>query len=316
MMIGKRICLTALTLVTILLLGGWTSLSSLTALEVFDRQEPDGVYRVGDHLVKAEPQLEPDMLEHAAGVFQSVYDACLAESGENTWLAVIPGKHAFLAGDRPSLDYREMADAIAAQAPFLETIDLTGVLTLENYYRTDVHWKQETLLPVAQHLASAMGVPLTGEGWTVQTFTEDFRGSYLKDHDLPIPPDTLCYLTSPVLEGCTVTCYDLMGRPQPGVVCDKRKANGQNPYDLYLSGPQGLMTLENPGAATDKELILFRDSFGSSLAPLLAESYAKITLVDLRYLPSYLLGDYVDFHGQDVLFLYSSLLLNNSLALR
>ena len=48
----------------------------------------------------------------------------------------------------------------------------------------------------------------------------------------------------------------------------------------------------------------------------LAESYAKITLVDLRYLPSYLLGDYVDFHGQDVLFLYSSLLLNNSLALR
>ena len=316
MMTGKRICLTALTLVTILLLGGWTSLSSLTALEVFDRQEPDGVYRVGDHLVKAEPQLEPDMLEHAAGVFQSVYDACLAESGENTWLAVIPGKHAFLAGDRPSLDYREMADAIAAQAPFLETIDLTGVLTLENYYRTDVHWKQETLLPVAQHLASAMGVPLTGEGWTVQTFTEDFRGSYLKDHDLPIPPDTLCYLTSPVLEGCTVTCYDLMGRPQPGVVCDKRKANGQNPYDLYLSGPQGLMTLENPGAATDKELILFRDSFGSSMAPLLLPAYSRVTLVDLRYLKSDFLDQFIDFHGQDVLFLYGTTLLNESYTLK
>lgn len=316
MMTGKRICLTALTLVTVLLLGGWTSLSSLTALEVFDRQEPDGVYRVGDHLVKAEPRLEPAMLAHAAGVFRSVYDACLAESGGKIWLAVIPSKHAFLAGDRPSLDYWEMADAITAQAPFLEAIDLTGVLTLEDYYRTDVHWRQEELLPVARHLASAMGVPFTGVGYTVQTFTEDFRGVDLRGRDLPIPPESLCYLTGPALEGTTVTCYDLMGRPRPGVVYDKAAAWGREPYDLFLSGPQGLMTLENPGAATDRELILFRDSFGSSLAPLLAESYAKITLVDLRYLPSYLLGDYVDFHGQDVLFLYSSHLLNNSLSLR
>ena len=315
-MVLKRICLMAFTLVSVLLLGGWTSLSSLTALEVFDRQEPDGLYRVGAHLVQAEPRLEPDMLDHAAGKFQTIYQDYLAASGCRTYLAVIPGKHAFLAGDRPSLDYREMADYLTEKAPFLENIDLTGVVTLADYYRTDVHWKQEELLDVAQFLGDAMGVPITGEDYTAVTLSEDFRGGYLDHQDLPIPPDAIRYLTSPDLAGCTVTCWDLLGRPQQGMVYDAVKARQRYLYDLYLSGPQGLMTLENPNAATDKELILFRDSFGSSLAPLLAQGSAKITLVDLRYMASFLLGEYMDFHGQDVLFLYSSLLLNNSLSLK
>ena len=73
-----------------------------------------------------------------------------------------------------------------------------------------------------------------------------------------------------------------------------------------------LLRLENPNAETDRELIVFRDSFGSSLMPLLAEAYASITLVDIRYLPAARLGTLLDFHGQDVLFLYSVPVLNNS----
>ena len=67
---------------------------------------------------------------------------------------------------------------------------------------------------------------------------------------------------------------------------------------------------------TEKELILFRDSFGSSIAPLLVEGYSKITIVDIRYVQSEYLGNFIKFEDQDVLFLYSTMLLNNSLALR
>ena len=74
-----------------------------------------------------------------------------------------------------------------------------------------------------------------------------------------------------------------------------------------------MLRLENPNATTDRELILFRDSFGSSLAPLLAEDYAAIILIDIRYIPPQQLGKYVDFAGKDVLFLYSSLVLNKNL---
>ena len=37
-----------------------------------------------------------------------------------------------------------------------------------------------------------------------------------------------------------------------------------------------------------------------------------MTLVDVRYIPSAMLDRFIDFHGQDVLFLYSTLVLNNS----
>ena len=61
---------------------------------------------------------------------------------------------------------------------------------------------------------------------------------------------------------------------------------------------------------------MFRDSFGSSLAPLLAGSYRKITLIDLQYISSDLLESYVCFQEQDVLFLYSALIWNQSGTIR
>ena len=85
---------------------------------------------------------------------------------------------------------------------------------------------------------------------------------------------------------------------------------------MFLSGSLSLITIENPNATTDKELVIFRDSFGSSIAPLLVEGYAKITLVDIRYITSDLVGRFIDFENQDVLFLYSTLVLNNSVTLK
>lgn len=101
-----------------------------------------------------------------------------------------------------------------------------------------------------------------------------------------------------------------------GSVYDLEKLSGLDPYDVYLSGSQALLTIENPNAATDKELLLFRDSFGSSLAPLLAQGYKTIRLVDIRYVSSALLEQYLSFKGQDVLFAYSTLILNSSSSLK
>ena len=69
-------------------------------------------------------------------------------------------------------------------------------------------------------------------------------------------------------------------------------------------------------ARTDRELVIFRDSFASSLAPLLLEGYSRVTLVDIRYLSPAQLGRYLTFTDQDVLFLYSTGVLNNSSTLK
>ena len=63
---------------------------------------------------------------------------------------------------------------------------------------------------------------------------------------------------------------------------------------------------------TEKELIIFRDSYGSSLAPLLIPYYSKITLIDLRYINYDIVANLTDFEHKDVLFIYSAQVINNS----
>ena len=128
--------------------------------------------------------------------------------------------------------------------------------------------------------------------------------------------DTLTYLTSPTLHQCYTVVYDQMGRPQRGKVYEVAYGHKNYPYVMFLSGSKGLIQLTNLKAPSDKNLILFRDSFGSSIAPYFLEQYREITLVDIRYLSPERLGKLLDFTDCDVLFLYSSLVLNNSETLK
>ena len=89
-----------------------------------------------------------------------------------------------------------------------------------------------------------------------------------------------------------------------------------DPYEMYLSGSKSLIHIENPSAKSDKQLILFRDSFGSSIAPYFTDSYQSIYLVDIRYIHPNVLGNLIDFSDSDVLFLYSTLILNHSNTLK
>ena len=111
------------------------------------------------------------------------------------------------------------------------------------------------------------------------------------------------------IRDCTV--YDYQNN-RTGTVYDMERAMGKDPYEMFLSGSLSLITMENPYAQSGRELVLFRDSFGSSIAPLLLSGYSRITLVDIRYIQPDYLGQFIDFENCDVLFLYSSLVLNNS----
>ena len=99
-------------------------------------------------------------------------------------------------------------------------------------------------------------------------------------------------------------------------VYDKSKINSWDLYDIYLGGAKGLPTIYNNLASSDDELIVFRDSYGSSLVPLLISSYKKIIVIDTRYISSNILDNYVEFKGQDVLFLYSVSTINNSFTVK
>ena len=126
-------------------------------------------------------------------------------------------------------------------------------------------------------------------------------------------PEELYILQNELLDQCTVT-NPVTG--EQSKVYNMDKLTSPDLYDVYLSGAQPILTIQNPAGKPDKELVIFRDSYGSSLAPLLLQDYSRITLVDIRYIHPDQVGEYVTFASQDVLFLYSALILNNGRSLK
>ena len=279
---------------------------------LFRQGDNNGVYLQGGYASKLEYPLNEDSLQRAAQVFKKVYDKYLTES--RVYLSIIPDKNAFMAesGGYPAIDYARFVDMMTHSTPFMEYIPIDQLLELEDYYRTDTHWRQERIVDVAAHLGEAMGAELKGE-YNEAVLDKPFYGVYCGQAALPLPAESLYYLINEVLEGCSV--YDHETGRYIGVY-DLEKAGGQDPYEIFLSGSKSLLTIENPACDNGKELIVFRDSFGSSIVPLLVEGYSAVTVVDIRYISSDMLGRFVDFHGQDVLFLYSTLVLNNSVTLK
>jgi len=291
-------------------------LKAVTQLGVFRQKANNDIYIADGYVAKMEYPMNPYMLENAVKKFRYIYETYLAEFDGKIYLSLIPDKSFFLAKPNGylSMDYNAFFDYMQKNTKdFMQYIDLSGILSVEDYYKTDTHWKQENLIKdggVAQTIAEAMGNNLT---WKYEEKVSEtpFYGVYYGQSALPLEPDQMIYLQNDMLDACTVTSYS-NGKPVDKSVYDLSKLEGRDPYEMFLSGSEPLLVVENPNAVTVKELVVFRDSFGSSLIPLLIESYSKVTIIDIRYMSSSIIGEFVDFTHQDVLFLYSTLVLNSS----
>lgn len=286
------------------------TLKSLAVYYAFAQSDNNGIVLEDGYAAKLEYPLNEDSLAYAANRFAYIYDRYLADKDMDIYLSIVPDKSYFLSdsGKYPAMDYEKLFSDMQVQMPYATYLDIVGTLDISDYYKTDTHWRQEKLTDTASVLANGMGVTLSGQ-YTVETLNHPFYGVYYGQSALPLPAETIYYLTNDTLNACLATNHEAN---TTGGLYDMEKAVGKDPYEMFLSGSLPLVTIENPNAKTDRELIIFRDSFGSSIAPLLAEGYSTVTLIDIRYLRADFLDRFVTFDQQDVLFLYSTLVLNNS----
>ena len=286
------------------------TVKALFHTHLLGQRDNNGIYIAEGYAAKQEYPLDSDSLRHAAERFTWVYEKYLTDSDVS--FAIVPDKGQYLAEDSGhlTLDYGEMADFFRQELPWADHIDLLDSLDFDDYYRTDTHWRQEKLFDAAKILCDALNVTAPDPAdYTLTAVDRPFYGVYYGQAALPMEPDTLYLLESRLLSDCAVYDHE---SGKTGTVYDRTKLEGKDLYDVFLSGPRSLLTIVNPNAKTDRELIVFRDSFGSAMIPLVLTDYAKVTAVDIRYLQPAMLERFVDFNGQDVLFLYSTLVLNNS----
>ena len=290
---------------------GFRTLNAYLTYYLLGKKDNNGIYLHDGYAAKMEYPLNEASIENAVARFTELYEQYLTDC--DVRFALVPDKSYYLAEEAGalSLDYDALYARMAQALPWAELIDLRSSLSIEDYYRTDTHWRQEKILPAAQVIAESLGV--TVPEFEQKQIDRPFYGVYYGQAALPMEPDVLYYLTNEVLENCTVKIHD---NGQTAQVLDQTKLDSKDLYDVFLSGGAAVLQITNPAGTEGKELIVFRDSFGSSMVPLLLCDYETVWVLDTRYVAPAMLGHFVEFADQDVLFLYSTLILNSSSALR
>ena len=252
--------------------------------------------------------------------YNHIYDTMLKD-GPNVYFSIIPDKNYFIAKENgyPAIDYEALINKFNTELNSnIKYIDLFDSLSIDDYYSTDIHWRQEKIEDVVNKLATEMKFE-TGNAEYTENKLEGFYGVYYGQSALPMSSEDLIYYTQNN-DGIKVKLldekYSVQGitKFEETEMYNVEKYTGTDPYDIFLHGAKQLIVIENENANTDRELVIFRDSFTSSLAPLLVESYAKITLIDLRYITNiFITEEMVQFkENQDVLILNCVDVLNSA----
>ena len=243
--------------------------------------------------------------------YNKLYDKYLKDL--NVYYTIVPDKKYFIAEENgyPHIDYEKFESLVCDNMnENMIYVDLFDTLEIDDYYKTDKHWRQEKLDKVVDKLSESMKFTTTDN--YEEKVLEKFYGFYYGASALPIDSEKLVYKTNETLENAKVYYYVIDNENSTNTVIKLKKIKTKvyneedyknvDPYDIFLGGSKDFITIENENANTDKELYIFRDSFGSSLAPLLVDGYKKITILDLRYIYSKIFKNYVKFKpGSDVL---------------
>lgn len=293
---------------------GFRSIKSLNHIYVFRQKDNNDVYIVDGYVSKIDYPLSEKAMNNAISKFSSIYRTYIDGTDAKVYYSIIPDKNCFLAEKNgyPSYSLSEMEEYMSKKLSNMTYINISDELSVDDFYYTDTHWKQENIGDVAKVLSKEMGVVLEAEYEKV-ALDNPFYGVYYGQLGLPIKPDNITYLNHKKFEDCIIINHET---GKEITMYNMEKAKGRDPYEMFLSGSISVITIENPNATTNKELVIFRDSFGSSLSPLLVEGYSKITMIDARYINERMIGYYVDFDNQDVLFIHSSSVINNQTAFK
>ena len=150
------------------------------------------------------------------------------------------------------------------------------------FYRTDHHWTADGAFAAYEMYMRAEGhEPLPRDAFYHHT-VKGYYGSTRSRSALWLTPSDTLTIDEPIGCDVTVTFSDREGTFSDLFFYEHLKEYDW--YPLFLDGNHPITVIENRAAASDAPVLLMvKDSFGNTLAPLLVPSYRTIVMVDPRY---------------------------------
>ena len=298
---------------------GLIKLKALTELAQF-KNENNGIIRgregyLFEKLIKTEQQLE----KNEAAIVNFVKD-----TDREINVCIIPNSFEIitdkLPAPFPNISEQERISLFYDRLKVMgnvHTIDMYDVLNAHKdeyiYYRTDHHWTTQGAYYGYSRLCDEMGLdPVDIKSIDgLKKEVDGFLGTYYsKYRGAFIQPDTLTYYD------IAVKGYKA-GKDNYDSLYDTSKLEVYDKYAMFMHGNEGLSIVDSVGVndseedgmhnieSTEKELMIFKDSYSNCLIPFLTYDYDRITVVDLRYYAdpvSSLLDEHRD---ADILLIYN-----------
>ena len=276
-------------------------------IDLLTKNNYNKLYLYKDYIIEETYPLNKESILNVTNKINNIKRTYLNDTN-NIYYSIVPDKNYFANGDNLKLDYNELKNIMNSNLD-IKYIDIFNELSLEDYYKTDTHWKEEKLSKVVNKLSKEMNFNINNN-YNFKRIS-DFNGTYSSRIVRKDIKDEIYILDN--VNDMNVYNYETNGYEK---IYDLTKLNSFDKYNVYLSGSVSLLKIESMNTSSNKELIVFRDSYGSSLIPLMVDGYKSITVVDTRYISSSMLSNYIDFNNKDILFLYSTLLINDSFTLK
>lgn len=172
------------------------------------------------------------------------------------------------------------------------------------YYRTDHHWTTDGAFLAYQKACEVMGLPVkTADDFKIDTVSDSFNGTlYSKSGVRNILPDSI--KTYSIGKITDFSVYDGKKTTNYPNLYFQEFLSQKDKYSYFLGTNQPLVTIHT-ASKSGKRLLVFKDSYAHSLAPLFAADYSEISLVDMRYINGGLTKIVNPAQFDDVLFVYS-----------
>lgn len=277
--------------------------------KVLNKLDNNGIYLKDDSIYKSNYPTNTKSINNFINHIE-VLKSNLTKQNK-VYMMIIPDKNYYLdKEDFLHIDYNYIYNKLSKLG--MTNIDVRNILNINDYYKTDTHWKQENLDKVVKELSIAMNFDYQEIEYNKNIY-DKFYGVYYGESAMNFAPDKITYLTNSNLDNVTVKYLE---NKNLNKVYNLDKLNSMDSYEVYLDGASSFIEIFNDNAKEKKELVIFRDSFASSISPLLINYYSKITLIDNRYISSNVFNSLIEFDNQDVLFMYSTLIVNNSGSLK
>ncbi|MDO4754555.1 MAG: DHHW family protein, partial [Bacillota bacterium] len=272
------------------------------------KKENHGIYELDGTLIKREEVYKESILKKNLIVWNRI--AQNMPVGTSLYYAVIPDKNYF--GYAPKMDYTGFDESIGnILSSNFTKIPLS--LNLNDYYRTDLHWKQESIYDTATKIAEAMNVSIDALSSYRLHDIGELKGAYTGQSARAERPDRLIVAENDSTTDAEVVVLGDGDTVRSIPVYDADRLGDVDAYSVFLGGPEAAIRIVNPHQDNNRTLVVFRDSFASSLIPYLISGYEQIYLLDLRYMNSSLIPNLGFEKADDVLFLYSYTSLGNLL---